>query len=121
VNAHCRNDVFAAVPAQARHASPDRWFVVSVVVAVAPAVMPSGPLMSAVGWSRTSPPDVTRRAMRPDPYVYWVLTVNWMLSPFARLTTANVALTPMLPTVEASNVAASSTDLAAVAVIVPTT
>jgi hypothetical protein len=58
VNAHCLNDVFVAVPAQAKQASPERWFVVSVVVAVAPAVMPSGLLTSAVGWSRTSPPDV---------------------------------------------------------------
>lgn len=50
----------------------------------------------------------------------WVRTVSCNESPDASEMTANVALTPMLPAADASDVIASSTDRDAVAVIVPT-
>jgi hypothetical protein len=58
---------------------------------------------------------------RATAYAYCVLTVSCSESPEARLMTANVAETPMLPAAAASNVAASSTARAEVAVMVPTT
>jgi hypothetical protein len=69
---------------------------------------------AADGWS------VTPTARVPTGYPARRRIVNWMLSPLARFTTANVKLVAMLPTVEASKEPASSTTRAAVAVMVPT-
>lgn len=53
-------------------------------------------------------------------YWNWYFQVSCSESPIARLTTGKVADSAIFPTVDASNVPDSSTDRAAVAVIVPT-